>query len=228
MPGLEKMTIIAYENNKFQGNGSDEIEVLINPEKYAHGYKICYSRLQAMGSAGASMKFNRVPASKVSFELVFDGTGIAGGKLPSLISGLVNTVTDQLDAFRKIVVDFNSDLHSPNFVQLSWGTLVFNCRLTSLDISYTLFSPDGDPLRAKADVTFEGYESPETLARLAKKKSPDLTRILRVREGDTLPLLCFKVYGDPGMYIRVAEQNKLADFRRLVPDTDLLFPPIEK
>jgi hypothetical protein len=228
MAGLEKLTIIAYDNNKYQGSGTGKVEVLINPDKYTHAYRICYSTLEAPGSPGGSPKFNRVPSDHVSFELVFDGTGIIGSKIPGVIPGKTENVAIQIQKFKDVVFKYNPKMHSPNFIQLSWGTLVFNCRLTGLDINYTLFQPDGTPLRAKASATFIGFDSEETLARMAKKKSPDLTHVVKVKAGDTLPLLCFKIYGDASYFIQVAEKNNLTDFRELKPDTDILFPPIKK
>jgi hypothetical protein len=228
MAGLEKLTVIAYEDKNFQGDGGARTEVLINPDKYSHSYKICYSKLQVPGSAGASSKFNRTPADTVSFELVFDGTGIIGSKVPGILPGKTENVGLQIESFRKIVFKFNPDMHSPNYVQLSWGTLVFNCQLETLNINYTLFQPDGTPLRAKASATFIGFESPEALVRMAKKKSPDLTRVVRVKEGDTLPAMCFSIYGDSSWYIQVARKNSLTEFRDLRPDTDIVFPPIKK
>jgi nucleoid-associated protein YgaU len=48
-----------------------------------------------------------------------------------------------------------------------------------------------------------------------------------VRDGDTLPLLCERIYGDPGYYIDVARFNGLVHFRCLEPGTRLHFPPLE-
>jgi len=65
---------------------------------------------------------------------------------------------------------------------------------------------------------------------LAKEnsQSPDLTHIRIVKEGDTLPLLCHQVYGDPKYYIAVAAVNGLNDFRNLKKGERIMFPPLEK
>jgi hypothetical protein len=228
MPGLEKMTVIAYADKNFVGNGGKRVEVLMNPGKYKHAYKICYSDLKVPGSSGASSKFNRVPADIVDFELVFDATGVVTGKMPGIVFETVEDVYAQIRKFKDVVFKFNEAIHQPNYVQLAWGSLIFNCQLDSMDINYTLFQPDGAPLRAKAAVSFRGFESEKMLEWKAKKKSPDLTRVIRVKEGDTLPLLCYRIYGDPGYFIQVAEKNNLTQFRELKPDTDIVFPPIKK
>jgi len=47
-----------------------------------------------------------------------------------------------------------------------------------------------------------------------------------VKDGDTLPLLCHRIYGDSGYYADVARFNGLSSFRRLKPGLALHFPPL--
>src|SRR6185503_4459916 len=183
---LEKMQIVAYLNGEFTDKAG-EFAVYINPEKYSHTYKIYYNDVQAQGASGGSPNFNRIPSDTVKMELVFDGTGV----VPSLGTGAgtsADSVTKQLDLFKKLIFTFNGKIHSPNFLKLSWGTLLFKCRLQSLVITYTLFQPDGMPLRARADATFVGFNDETELALSANKSSPDLSHVLTVKAGDTLPL----------------------------------------
>lgn len=84
------------------------------------------------------------------------------------------------------------------------------------------------PIRAVANTTFKGSIEERKRTALEKKSSPDLTHILQVKAGDTLPLMCKKVYGDPKYYLQVADVNGLGNFRRLEPGMELVFPPIDK
>ncbi|HEU0053299.1 MAG TPA: tail protein X, partial [Longimicrobium sp.] len=133
----------------------------------------------------------------------------------------------QVEAFKGLVFAYYGQTHSPRFLQLVWGTLFFRCRLSELSISYTLFKPDGTPLRARADATFISYTDEKALAKQAKKSSPDLTHVREVRAGDTLPLLCWEIYGSSAWYPRVAEVNGLAGFRDLPVGMQIVFPPLE-
>ena len=56
---------------------------------------------------------------------------------------------DSIKAFKQLVYQYNGTIHSPNYLQVVWGGLAFKCRLTSLNIDYTLFDSNGAPLRAK-------------------------------------------------------------------------------
>jgi nucleoid-associated protein YgaU len=60
----------------------------------------------------------------------------------------------------------------------------------------------------------------------AGRKSPDLTHIRIVREGDTLPGLCEDIYNDPAYYLEVARFNRLGSFRNLEIGSEIYFPQL--
>ena len=60
----------------------------------------------------------------------------------------------------------------------------------------------------------------------ANRKSADLTHVVEVRAGDTLPLLCYRIYRDSHYYTQVARLNNITDFRDIKPGTKLFFPPL--
>jgi len=223
---LEKMLVIAYQKSDFTSKVG-EFSVFINPEKYSHQFRICYNDTQAQGSSGGSPDFNRIPSDKLNFELVFDGTGVIPSKLPGVLPFTGDGIAEQIDTFKKLVFSYNGNIHSPNFLKLVWGKLLFKCRLTSMDISYTLFKPDGTPLRARVTTAFSGYNDEEALAAKANKTSPDLTHVRYVKAGDRLDLMCYEIYGTSRYYYQVAEFNQLTDFRKLKVGAEIIFPPLQ-
>jgi hypothetical protein len=223
--GLEKMLITAYERKNFTVKVG-EANVYINPEKYSHSYEICYNDVQAQGSNGGEPIFNKIPSDKVEFELVFDGTGVVPSPVPGVIPFTDDGITAQIDRLKRLIFTYNSNSHSPNFLVLAWGKLLFKGRLESLSINYTLFKPDGTPLRARAHASFAGFNDEVTLALKANKSSPDLSHVLTVKAGDTLPLMCYAVYGTSAYYAEVARANGLNGFRHVPVGTQLLFPPL--
>ncbi|MGA9997454.1 MAG: hypothetical protein WBP93_18690 [Pyrinomonadaceae bacterium] len=223
--GLEKMKILAYEDPDFRKPAGDDT-VYINPEKYSRTYKICWNDTQAQGSSGYSPDFNRMGPEKVQFELVFDGTGVIPSKIPGLSLFTEDGITKQIERFTNLVFNYQGSLHSPYFLKLLWGKLIFQCRLESLEFTYTLFKPDGTPLRARANAVFVEFNSEKALALKANKTSPDLSHLLTVKAGDTLPLMCNNVYGSSAYYTQVASANGLTNFRNLKVGSQLLFPPL--
>jgi hypothetical protein len=88
------------------------------------------------------------PGGKLSFDTVIDTTGLIDPKRTNLPA--------EIQKIETIVYTYNGQIHTPNFVKMEWGDhLVFYGTITSLDISYTLFKPDGTPLRAKLSFEFE-------------------------------------------------------------------------
>jgi hypothetical protein len=225
---LERMIIYAYSDPGFQtlvAQPFNPLTVWINPASYTEDSTIIYNDRQAQGSNGPSPEFNRFGADKISFDLIFDATGV----IPMPIPGVpipANGVTGIIAQFRLLAATMNGKTHRANYLKLSWGQLQFQCVLCKLNINYTLFRPDGTPLRAKLSVTFLGFTSEVRLAELANTNSPDLTHIITVTAGDTLPALCHDIYGDSGFYLQVAAFNGLTGFRTLLPGAQLVFPPL--
>ena len=81
-------------------------------------------------------------------------------------------------------------------------------------------------MRAKATMSFQGFKNPQEAALEANMSSPDLSHAVVVTEGDTLPLLCHRIYGDSRYYVDVARFNGLHAFRALKPGLTLRFPPL--
>jgi nucleoid-associated protein YgaU len=194
---------------------------MINPADVKHVTGITYDKQKTLGEANGAPKFSAVADEKLSFSLVLDSTGVVPGLSPVPVP-----VKLQIKLLSKVVYDYVGTLHETPYTRLLWGTLIFYGRLESMSTSYTLFKPSGEPLRAKVDLSFIGATTRKASGLMANRSSPDLTHRVTVREGDTLPLLCERIYGDPGWYLDVAAFNGLNDFRRLAPGRQLSFPPL--
>jgi hypothetical protein len=241
MPGeLKKMKIKAKDQPDLQ------YIALINPESYSLKYGVAYNPANTpMGNTGQDKQWNFSLPPDIQMEFWFDSTGIvptpaegiskalSGVPLAGAIAGAFSStkkydIIEEITLFKKVVYDYDSAQHSPRTVQLSWGTLFFEGKLTNLQFNFKLFQPDGTPIRVVASATFTG--SIEDDLRVAKQKSnsPDLTHIREVKKGDTLPLMTFKIYGDSSYYPEVARVNNLTHFRNLTPGTKIKFPPLNK
>ena len=224
---LEKMLILAFADSKKAEDGgkkeaNDFFEALINPETYTLEYKVKTAEGQGQGTSGAQAKFAYTMPEELTFEFLFDNTGIIDGKAKK------DGIFDEVNHFRQMLIGYQGNSHEPYHLKLVWGNLIFKGRAIELGIIYKLFNPDGQPIRAVAKAKFKGSIEEQKRAAKENKKSPDLTHIRQVKAGDTLPLLCYQVYGDPKYYLSVAAVNGLGNFRLLPPGLELVFPPIEK
>jgi phage tail protein X len=217
---LEKLVIYAYSDPAYSQQVGSPFKAYLNPKPYTQEFKVNYSNKKPAGTSAADIRFFGISAEQVSFEFLFDATGVVPGSSTDLAS--------QIDAFKKVVYDFNSSIHSPNYLKIVWGKFLFKGKLTDMRIEYTFFKPDGTPLRANLKTEFKQFEDASTIAKQEGKESPDLTHKQVVRQGDTLPLMCYRIYGDSTYYHEVARANNMDTFTRLVPGTTIFFPPLRK
>lgn len=224
---LEKMMIFAYGDSEALESGGRQlsgspIKVLINPDSFTMDYKLKFSQDdQGQGSSGRQLKYEYTEPEEMSFEFLFDNTGIIDEKPRG-------SVADDIAEFKDLMTKYDGDNHEPPHLKLAWGnSFLFKCRLTELSIKYKLFSPDGQPLRAVAKATFKQSIEEERRAAQENNSSPDLTHIRTVKAGDNLPLMCHRIYGEAGRYLQVAEANGLSNFRELKPGMEIFFPPIK-
>ena len=220
------ITRCTVEGGQTTEHPSDVFRATINPADYKHSFAISYSGARPddgrpIGKSGVTPKFSAVNSEKIAFSIVLDGTGV----VPDAAG---QTVAGQMAALKAIVYAYSGSDHEPNVVKIAWGRglTAFYGRLESMTADYTLFRPTGEALRAKVDLGFISFATQMEEALRAQRSSPDMTHTVRVRAGDTLPLLCQKVYRDPSKYLAIARLNDLDGFRALAPGTELKFPPM--
>jgi hypothetical protein len=222
MASLELMKITGYTDEEFQNKFSgNPYSFMINPDNIKIQKGIEYNEQQAPATSSTSQKYKSTPSDKLNFEIVIDCTGIVD---PQRID-----MAKEIKALETIIYNYNGKIHRPNFVKIQWGqNITFNGVLTSIDISYTLFKPDGSPLRAKISLSFSQYISPKTVTMTDAPTSPDLTHIVNVNDGMSLPQLCLQIWDDDSQYVQVAKFNNLNKFRNLKGINKLIFPPLNK
>lgn len=235
-----KVTIQTYKDNAFGKKESVVFTAFINPTGFSLTHKVEYNTESKEGANATNSKFIKKSPQTLQLEFLFDGTGVmqanSGNKLINKIKeGLGKrdpfskmAVEDQLKDFYAATGDFNGTIHKPYTVIVTWGKFTFEGSLTEFTIDYKLFNSDGSPLRAIGKATFLESISEELAAAMGKKSSPDLTHKRTVKDGDTLPLMTERIYGDSKYYLEVAKANGLINFRTLKPGSELYFPPLEK
>ena len=225
---LQKLVIRAFSDPELDNEITDaKYTTVVNPEKYSFTYKSEYKEEQAQGSSKTTLKFTRSVPEDFDLEFLFDRTGIFEDS-ESAGSDDGNGIEDDIKKFKRTVFDYSGTEHKPNYLKISWGTLMFNCIMTDMTIEYKLFKSNGKPLRAVAKVKFKTFIEEEKRIAEEKNSSPDLTHFRTVIAGDTLPLMTHRIYGDSKYYLEVARVNNLTNFRILTPGTELSFPPINK
>jgi len=224
---LDKMKLQAYSDEQFSKKKGPPFSVLINPESYTIHYRIEHSENQGQGTSHPQLHFNKIKAQEIHFDFVFDSSGVVVDPA-MVIGGETGNVIDKIETFKALMLNYQSEIHRPNFVALNWGTLLFKGQLTSMDVEYKLFKPDGTPIRAIVKADFRGYIEDNLRVALENPLSPDITHERRFNIHDRFPLMADEIYDNPNYYIDVAKANGLTGFRKITAGTKLFFPPVEK
>ena len=216
---LEKLLILAYTTPDYSGEPASQFTSYVNPNEITLSYEMEYDAAQGSGTTGSRMNFKKMKPGDLALTFFLDGTGANGERID---------VQQKIEEFQT-VTGYNGDIHRPNYLKVSWGTLtVKRCVLKSASIAYKLFQPNGIPLRAVITASFTDNSDDTTRVAMAQDQSPDLTHLRVIKTGDKLPVLCNEIYGDPRLYLRVAQANGIDDFRNILPGMRIFFPPLEE
>lgn len=218
---MEQLKFTAYTDAKY-GSEIGNHTVLMDPDTLKFGKEIIYREDQQLGAIGGNSRFERYKPEFLSFKFTVDCTGIVEGTKQK------DSVYDKIQEMEKLLYVYNSDGHRPSYVLVQYVALLFKGQVKKMDVEYTLFSNTGIPLRATVELTFNGFRCSEEERKKFSKQSPDMSRLITVKEGETLSYLCHKIYGDSLLVRQVASFNNLSGFRNIPAGTELLFPPLKK
>src|SRR4029079_6941688 len=116
---------------------------------------------------------------------------------------------------------------SPPWVLFRWGGLTgFLSYISSVTAKYTVFPSSGLPIRATCTVQLDELagESPgqnPTSGGLVPRSMHQLI------EGDSMPAIAYREYGDPGLWRALAEANRIDDPLRLPIGQSIFLPAVE-
>ncbi len=89
---------------------------------------------------------------------------------PSITEVGKKPLLEKIEDLKHAVYYYYSEKHEPPYSKVTWGgkdlihykNTCFAGRLTTLKVVYTLFKPDGTPVRAKISLAFKSTVSKET------------------------------------------------------------------
>jgi hypothetical protein len=227
---LEKLLILSYSDRQFKHEQPDlKFVTPINPETFTKNYKVSVDTQKGHGNEGTEVKYRSTAPEELRLEFVLDGTQTMEGYVGKTNDYKSKPVADQLNDFLKCVYRQGGAIHRPNFLIVMWGSEInFRCVLSNLDINYTLFEPDGSPVRVKINATFLRHKSREEILAESKLSSPDLTHYRKATQGDRLDSLSFTIYNDSSFFQQIGFINSLTNIRNLKAGIQLSFPPLSK
>ena len=136
---LQKLMIYAYTNVNMGDSDLASIpdvpnpySAMINPENYTVDIKYVFGRGQGHGTTGRHQQFKVKLPEEMSFDFLFDNTGIIDGNPRT-------DVGQDVENFKKFLMDYEGNSHQPRFFKFVWGSSLFKGRCSALSINYKLF-----------------------------------------------------------------------------------------
>lgn len=221
---IDKVIIQGYKDAELTGTPVSTFKLPVNPENLARTFKVQRDETQASGTQQNAQKFKRTENEELKFDFTLDATNTIEGYLYQ-----AKSITEQLDNFLDVVYKMNGEKREPNALKIIWGSeFVFECQMSSLNATYSLFDPTGLPLRAKLSVSFNSYMEAKKRVILEDKKQGALTSVVSKVVGERLADIVQKAYSDPNLFLQIAKINNIVNFRGLKETADLILPPIQK
>jgi hypothetical protein len=225
---------LGYFVAHYQKGGDLKVPFQFNPTEISFNKGVQVAEIAIPGLDTPLLQFVRGQNETLTMDLFFDTTDHGmGDKTVS-----VTTLTDPLYQLMKI----DPDSHAPPICEFHWNDSfpgadvnkhagnqkrnAFTCIVESVRHKYTLFSPNGVPLRATLTVTLREYKTLDAQLSQLGLNSPDKTQVRVLRSDETLASIAGEHYARPGDWRVIADANGIEDPRRLTPGTFLVLPPI--
>jgi hypothetical protein len=207
----EPATILLLDRDM---NETDSIEVLFNPTQYSVDKSVEYGEVALPGMDTPVSQFVSGDAESLSMDLLVD----------TYESG--EDVSDHIAELDRLV-SVDGERHAPPICKFVWGDLSFTAIVESLKKEFTLFMPDGRPVRATVSLSLKRYETVTKQIESEPRSSADRTKVRRVTGDQSLWAIAAAEYGDPGEWRRIADANGISDPRSVAAGTELVVPSID-
>lgn len=226
---LTTAVIIDQDHNK-------TVQCMFNPKEYTFSKQNSWTPTPVKGANMGKYEFGNGQPASLQMQLFFDTyTNIkTKGSEPKDVRKEYTKAIWEMMLVDSNLASVNgsgrssSNRHKgrPPVVLFQWGsTWSFKAVITSLRERFTLFLPDGTPVRSTLDVTFQQIKDEHSYP-LTNPTSGGTggERVWTVSEGDTLAWIAYKMYGHTKHWSLIAEANKLTRVRQLTPGTVLEIP----
>ncbi len=205
-------------------DGSASLEFRFNPKELSVSKAATWTRPTNKGAKSSSKpEFGGVQPQTVQMELFFDDWEGKGDLVKDIdrLLGWLQPTGQSIHQKKK---------PQPRTLQFHWGhgpLADFKGYLKSVSAKYTMFKPDGTPVRATASITLE--EIPADPARTNPTSGAVAGRRSHVMAaGDSLHSVAFHEYDDAGLWRGLAVINSIDDPLRVAPGTRLLIPTADE
>jgi len=199
--------------------GGLTVACMFNPFEYTVTKSNTYEEKPKNDADTPQGEFFKSGAQKLDLDLIFDSYESGDD-----ISQVTNKLWKFMMTKTKPEASQNEKI-SPPQVAFEWGVFRFVSYITSMTQKFTLFKPDGTPVRATVKVTFTQYTDVDDYPRQNPTSGGGpIERVWRVVAGDRLDTIAAQVYRDATKWRLIADQNRITNPLALRPGMQLRIP----
>jgi nucleoid-associated protein YgaU len=214
MAALEQATITNTITNQ-------RTTVQFNPEEYTVSQGVNYAQAAIPGLSAPLLQFAHGEMQTLEMELLVDTYEAHQSSGGSTSAGSdVRTVVQQLTDLMTI----DPSTHAPPVLLFTWASLSFTCVLVKCSQRFIMFLPNGTPVRARLQVTFNEFTNADLEPKEVKRETSTYTKQYIVSQNETISAIAGRVYNDPTNWRPIAINNDLDDPRSLSVGRRLLIP----
>ena len=213
---LVKATIVNLDTD-------ESVECLFNPSEYTFSKSVNWQPSKKKGANVPPLEFNGGNPTDLKVQLMFDTYESGADVRKKYTNALWN-----LAMVNKQKVDPKSKKGQPPKCEFRWGTMwSFKAVVSNISQKFTMFLPDGTPVRASVDVTFRQIED-EGLYPRQNPTSGGVPghRSHTIKEGESLDWIASQEYGSAAHWRFIAEVNNIDNPFRVLPGTVISLPPL--
>ncbi len=247
----EKAALMIFRE---EGGEPEKLEAQFNPSEYTitRSVKMQDASAASKEPTPEGAQVTEVPKSILTVTLYFDSytdlgtfsirdtakqiksaSGVMGAA--NVVQSLVGNITPNMHAEVNnrcmdiaMALKFVPDLHAPPLVCFTWGNMEFVGHVISSTINFTMFNPQGMPVRMKVALEIKGEEADRMASQQAMpNQSPDRTKERFLPEGDQLWMLASNEYKDPAKWKVIAKANGILNPRAINKGVRLKVPSIQ-
>jgi nucleoid-associated protein YgaU len=211
-----------YQAATLDIEGGASIKCWFNPTQYSITKTNTWTVRAAAGKGKPKAQFGGAAPKELSLDLMFD----ASDSTKDVRKEVVEKLFEMMEAKESLASGQSKKSARPPTVTFTWGEVVLKAVVKSLNVQYTLFHPDGKPIRAAVKVNLMeippgglGGQNPTTRG--------EVLRAHVIRDGDTLQSIAYTAYQDATRWRVIAEANGIDDPLSLERGRALAIPRLE-
>jgi nucleoid-associated protein YgaU len=200
----------------------EKLDCLFNPKDFSVTKSNSWESKAAPGKTAAKPTFGGGQPRELTLQLLFDATLLT----PQVsVKDVSAKLFDAMNASKNEGGAKNKS--RPPTLTFTWGAFSFEGVTKSLTVQYQLFRADGEPIRADVKLALMQWDVDGPKGQNPTTRSSGALGSHVVRDGDSLPSIAYRVYGDATRWRVIASANGIDDPLKLRSGRALSLPSLD-